>query len=172
MKSDPYTLENKRISFEASKKEVRNNGMMEYWVQMQIKIILDDRSPARVVIPGLTKPAPYVIRGNPVFPWIPAQASLGFAERRAPRRAFAGMTFSARINVTIYRNFFTHYSNIPFLYFSFMHLSKIFLISSFPLMKLGSKGNLPFKKRIMPGKRESAIKSLLLSMYSINMVTS
>jgi hypothetical protein len=123
--------------------------MVEYWVQMQIKIILDDRSPARVVIPGLTR--------NPVFPWIPA---------------FAGMTFSARINVTIYRNFFAHYSNIPFLYFSFTHLSKIFLISSFPLMKLGSKGNLPFKKRVIPGKRESAIKSLLLSMYSINMVTS
>jgi len=25
----------------------------------------------RVVIPGLTKPAPYLIRGNPVFFWIP-----------------------------------------------------------------------------------------------------
>jgi hypothetical protein len=98
MKSDPYTLENKRISFEASKKEVRNNGMMGYWVQMQIKIILDDRSPARVVIPGLTKLAPYSIRGNPVFPWIPA---------------FAGMTFSARTTVAVYRNFFTHHSNIP-----------------------------------------------------------
>jgi hypothetical protein len=24
------------------------------------------------VIPGLTKLAPYMIRGNPVFPWIPA----------------------------------------------------------------------------------------------------
>jgi hypothetical protein len=83
---------------------------MEYWVQMQIKIILDSRSPAGVVIPGLTR--------NPVFPWIPAQASLGFAERRAPRRAFAGMTLSARINVTIYRNFFTHYSNIPLFQYS------------------------------------------------------
>jgi hypothetical protein len=80
MKSDPYTLENKRISFEASKKEVRNNGMMEYWVQMQIKIVLDDRSPARVVIPGLTR--------NPVFPWIPAQASLGFAEASFRRNDF------------------------------------------------------------------------------------
>jgi hypothetical protein len=26
----------------------------------------------RFVIPGLTKPAPYLIRGNPVFFWIPA----------------------------------------------------------------------------------------------------
>ena len=28
------------------------------------------------VIPGLTKPAPYLIRGNPVFFWIPALAGM------------------------------------------------------------------------------------------------
>ena len=35
-------------------------------------IIHDDISLIRFVIPGLTKPAPYLIRGNPVFFWIPA----------------------------------------------------------------------------------------------------
>jgi hypothetical protein len=34
-------------------------------------------------------------------PWIPAQASLGFAERRAPRRAFAGITIL--IEAAIYK---------------------------------------------------------------------
>ena len=40
------------------------------------------------VIPGLIKPAPYLIRGNPVFSWIPA---------------FAGMTSFSVINVVAYR---------------------------------------------------------------------
>jgi hypothetical protein len=40
------------------------------------------------VIPGLTKPAPYLIRGNPVLFWIPA---------------FAGMTSFAAIDVAVYR---------------------------------------------------------------------
>ena len=133
--------------------------MMEYWVQMQIKIILDDRSPARVAIPGLTKPAPYVIRGNPVFPWIPAQASLGFAERRAPRRAFAGMTFSARINVTIYRNFFTHFPNIPIFQYSpfFTFLSrtsqKSFWSLPFPWWSWEARGIYPLKRGSCQGKQ-------------------
>ncbi len=33
----------------------------------------DDINLVRLVIPGLTKPAPYLIRGNPVFFWIPAE---------------------------------------------------------------------------------------------------
>ena len=68
-----------------------------------------------------------------------------------------------------------HHSIIPLfrlLYFSFRHLSNIRLISPLPLIKLGSKGNFPFKKSFTPGMRESFIKSLLLSIYSINMVTS
>ncbi len=34
--------------------------------------IYDDINVSLFVIPGLTKPAPYLIRGNPVFLWIPA----------------------------------------------------------------------------------------------------
>ena len=108
---------------------------MEYWVQMQIKIILDNRSPTRVVIPGLTR--------NPVFPWIPA---------------FAGMTFSARINVTIYRNFFTHYSNIPLFQYS---LSLLFfcaflknLLQLFPpLNEAGKQGKFALQKELHAGKK-------------------
>jgi hypothetical protein len=37
--------------------------------------IHDDINPVRFVIPGLTKLAPYLIRGNPVF-WIPAEFTL------------------------------------------------------------------------------------------------
>ena len=48
-------------------------------------------------------------------------------------------------------------------YFSPVHFSKIFLISCLPLIKLGNKGNLPFKKSLTPGIREPVIKSLLLS---------
>jgi len=39
------------------------------------------------VIPGLTEPAPYSIRGNPALFWIPA---------------FAGMTPFALVNVDVY----------------------------------------------------------------------
>jgi hypothetical protein len=55
--------------------------------------VVYQQRPYNVVIPDLIR--------NPVFSiWIPAQASLGFADsprgqatgRRAPRRAFAGMT--------------------------------------------------------------------------------
>jgi len=49
--------------------------------------IHDDISLVRFVIPGLTKPAPYLIWGNPVFSWIPA---------------FAGMTYSVVINDAVY----------------------------------------------------------------------
>jgi hypothetical protein len=35
--------------------------MVEYWV----KDIYSSISPVQFVIPGLTKPAPYLIRGNP-----------------------------------------------------------------------------------------------------------
>jgi hypothetical protein len=38
--------------------------------------IHDDISLMQFVIPGLTKPAPYLIRGNPVFFWIPAFAEI------------------------------------------------------------------------------------------------
>jgi hypothetical protein len=47
----------------------------------------DDISLIPSVIPGLTKPAPYLIRGNPGFFWIPA---------------FAGMTRYALINIAMY----------------------------------------------------------------------
>jgi hypothetical protein len=47
----------------------------------------DDISPVQFVIPGLTKPAPYLIRGNPVLFWIPA---------------FAGMTRSVVIHDAVY----------------------------------------------------------------------
>jgi hypothetical protein len=77
---------------------------------MRIKIIRDDISPVRVLIPGLTQPALYLIRGNPVFLWIPA---------------FAGMTFSARTNVAVYRNFFTHHSIIPIFHFVTFDISQI-----------------------------------------------
>ena len=58
------------------------------------------------VIPGLTKPAPYLIRGNPVFFWIPAGVY------PVPRYG-AGMTPFAAINVAVYntsnlRIFFLH----------------------------------------------------------------
>ena len=33
---------------------------------------IHDDSLIQFVIPGLTKPAPYLVRGNPVFFWIPA----------------------------------------------------------------------------------------------------
>ena len=42
---------------------------------------------------GLTKPAPYLIRGNPVFPgWIPAPRLRG--DKFTPAKAGAGMTAS------------------------------------------------------------------------------
>jgi hypothetical protein len=37
-----------------------------------LKSIQGDINLMQFVIPGLTKPAPYLIRGNPVFFWIPA----------------------------------------------------------------------------------------------------
>jgi hypothetical protein len=41
--------------------------------RIALKILyMTDINLAQVVIPGLTKPAPYLIRGNPVFFWIPA----------------------------------------------------------------------------------------------------
>jgi len=51
--------------------------------------IHDDISLIWLVIPGLTKPAPYLIRGNPVIFWIPA---------------FAGMTRVFVINGAGYKN--------------------------------------------------------------------
>jgi len=47
--------------------------MMPVWSKgYVVSIIHDGMSPFYFVIPGLTKPAPYLIRGNPVFSWIPA----------------------------------------------------------------------------------------------------
>ncbi len=53
----------------------------------RIPFIHDNISLIQFVIPGLTRPAPYLIRGNPGLFWIPA---------------FAGMTRSALINVAMY----------------------------------------------------------------------
>jgi hypothetical protein len=47
-----------------------------------------DMNLVQFVIPGLTEPAPYLIRGNPMFFWIPA---------------FAGMTTVSRINIVLYK---------------------------------------------------------------------
>ena len=49
----------------------------------------NDISVQQSVIPSLTEPAPYLIRGNPVFFWIPA---------------FAVMTFLSLINDVVYRS--------------------------------------------------------------------
>jgi hypothetical protein len=79
--------------------------MVEYWV----KDIYSSISLVGFVIPGLTKPAPYLIRGNPVIKtlvpcfrrddvWIPA---------------FAGMTFFPEIKVALCKNPTFHHSNIP-----------------------------------------------------------
>jgi hypothetical protein len=57
-------------------------------VSWSFQSIHEDISFMRFVIPGLTKPAPYLIRGNPVFFWIPA---------------FAVMTPFAAINVVVYK---------------------------------------------------------------------
>jgi hypothetical protein len=47
-----------------------------------------DINPIQFVIPGLTKPAPYLIRGNPVLFWIPA---------------FAGMTAFGAISAAVHK---------------------------------------------------------------------
>ncbi len=47
------------------------------------------------VIPGLTKPAPYLIRGNPVFS--------GFPLEFIPMKIGAGMTPLVTNNVTVYK---------------------------------------------------------------------
>jgi hypothetical protein len=52
-----------------------------------VKSIHDGIGPMEFVIPGLTEPAPYSIRGNPALFWIPA---------------FAGMTPFALVNVDVY----------------------------------------------------------------------
>ena len=62
--------------------------------------IHDDISLMQFVIPGLTKPAPYLIRGNPVFFWIPAHRLRG--DKFTPAKAGAGMTSIAAINVAVY----------------------------------------------------------------------
>jgi hypothetical protein len=56
-------------------------------VRKKLVFIHGDISLAHFVIPGLTKPAPYLIRGNPVFSRIPA---------------FAGMTCSIEINDAVH----------------------------------------------------------------------
>jgi hypothetical protein len=56
--------------------------------QSFVILIHDYISLIRFVIPGSTEPAPYLIRGNQVFFWIPA---------------FAGMTDFDMINVAVYR---------------------------------------------------------------------
>jgi hypothetical protein len=40
-------------------------------LRTKFEIIHDDINFVQFVIPGLTEPAPYLIRGNPVFYWIP-----------------------------------------------------------------------------------------------------
>ena len=58
---------------------------------MKFLLFIDDAmNSMRFVIPGLTEPAPYLIRGNPVVPWIPG---------------FAGKTFLAVMNVIVYTIF-------------------------------------------------------------------
>ena len=56
----------------------------------------DDTILVHFVIPGLTKPAPYLIRGNPVLFWIPAGVYPVF-------RYGAGMTRSVVIHDAVYR---------------------------------------------------------------------
>jgi hypothetical protein len=63
-------------------------------------IIHDDINLVQVVIPGLTKPAPYLIRGNPVF--FPPGQRPSWAGGWIP--AFAGMTPFATINLAVYKN--------------------------------------------------------------------
>jgi len=71
----------------------------------------DEINLSRFVIPGLIKLAPYLIRGNPVFSWIPA---------------FAGMTCSAVINDAVYNMIFLY----PFTRFPPKYLLKKFMRSS------------------------------------------
>jgi hypothetical protein len=61
---------------------------------IRILSIHDDISLIRFVIPGSTEPAPYSIRGNPVFFWIPAGVY------PVPRYG-AGMMAFAMINVAV-----------------------------------------------------------------------
>jgi hypothetical protein len=90
----------------------KERGIVEEWNIGMMSVfgnIHADISPVWFVIPGLTNLAPYLIRGNPVFSWIPAQAS--------PRRAFAGMTTFGVVNVAVRKFSFIyplfHYSSIP-----------------------------------------------------------
>ena len=69
--------------------------MFKYW---NLVIIHDDISLTQSVIPGLTKPAPYLIRGNPVI--FPPGQRPSWAGGGIP--AFAGMTPFAVINVAVY----------------------------------------------------------------------
>ena len=52
------------------------------------------------VIPGLAKPAPYLIRGNPVTFWIPAPHFRG--DKFTPAEAGAGMTRFVVMNDAVY----------------------------------------------------------------------
>jgi len=63
-------------------------------------VIQDDISFMQSVIPGLTKPAPYLIRGNPgLTTFGGAKGEQGFFWMPA----FAGITKSALINVAMYK---------------------------------------------------------------------
>lgn len=61
----------------------------------------------------------------------------------------------------LFRNLIFGFGLNLIFHFSFVHFSKILLISPLPLTKLGSKGNFPFKKSFTPGKSDPVIKSLL-----------
>jgi hypothetical protein len=68
LKQKDLRRENKRIGVAVGDMEEKS-GKYE---QDILPVIHDDISLMQFVIPGLTKPAPYLIRGNPVTFWIPA----------------------------------------------------------------------------------------------------
>ena len=73
----------------------RNKKRMETTIKLLILSMHGDISLMHFVIPGKTKPAPYLIRGNPVFEnWFPAFAGTtsGFPLEFIPVKIGAGMT--------------------------------------------------------------------------------
>jgi len=73
-------------------------------------LIHDGISPMDFVIPGLTKPAPYLIRGNPGFPVKTGSHFICIVPRFRGDDvwipAFARMTSFAPIDVAVYRKYF------------------------------------------------------------------
>ena len=91
-------------------------------ITVKIGTIHDKINLSRFLIPGLIKLAPYLIRGNPVFP--PPGQRPSWAGGWIP--AFAGMTCSAVINDAVYNMIFLY----PFTRFSPTNLLKKFMRSS------------------------------------------